>query len=232
MSKVFVATPVYSGDLCHEYVGSFINTFVECIRQNIGFNYSFLPGLCYLDQARNKLVDQFLKTDCTDFLFIDSDLGWDASKIPELIKRDEDILCGVYPFKLDEEGYPVRVFIDKDEFPQTKGDLIRLAGAPTGMLRIKRHVLEKMIEKHQEWNVKTFNIDGSIKESYNNLFHCEQVGDLWWGEDYNFCRIAINDGFEVFAYPNIDFVHVGRKAWKGNYQNFLRRQPGGDLYNG
>lgn len=225
--KVFIGTPAYSGELCTEYVYSLMNTFAQCLKNGIGFDFLIWPGLCYLDQARDLIAQKFLESDSTDLLFIDSDMGWDPKAVKRILEAEGDIVAGLYPFKLDEESYPVRVPVDASGMATRRGELVVLDGAPTGFLRIRREALEKMIENHPEWKVESHNPKTNKTQTYYHLFRCEQEGTRWWGEDYNFCRKWIAMGGEVLGLPDIDFVHVGKKAWTGNFEKFMRKQPGG-----
>lgn len=228
--KVFIATPVYSGEVCYQYVDSLVATMAECAAKGIRVQYQFMPGCCYVELARNVLIHKFLESDATDLLFVDADMGWDAAKVPALINLPQDIVCGAYPYKQDTEDYPVLIETNEDGIPKgisTPAPLIKAGGAPTGFMRIKRKALELMIEKYPETLVRRKDNAGKDDGEYYHLFRCEQLGDGWLGEDYNFCRMFRLAGGEVWVYPDIEFVHVGRKAWRGNYDKFMRRQPGG-----
>ncbi len=225
--KVFVAVPVYTGDVCHEFCEALLATMAACVRAGIGFQYRFWAGNCYVEQARNLLVTEFLKTDCTDFFFIDADLMWDPDRFVEMVRLKEDIVGGAYPYKVAKEDYPIRIHVHEDNTPKSENGLICADALATGFLRIKRHVIEKMKEKHPEWTVRSFSYDGKLSADYFHLFRCEQVGEKWWGEDYNFCRKAKLDGYSMYCMPDITFAHIGRKQFYGNYNEFLMRQPGG-----
>jgi hypothetical protein len=230
--KVMIGTPAYSGDVCFQYTYSLIQTFAHCLKNEIGFDFLIWPGNCYLDQVRDLIAKQFLESNCTDLLFIDADLGWDASAVAKIVECEKDVVAGLYPFKTEEEGFPARVPVDKNGMATRENGLVKLEGAPTGFLRIRREVLEKMIAAHPDWLVESFDPRTDKKTEYYHLFRCEQEGTRWWGEDYNFCRKWIELGGEVWGMPDINFQHVGRKAWQGNYNEFMTRQPGGSNEHG
>jgi hypothetical protein len=51
---------------------------------------------------------------------------------------------------------------------------------------------------------------------------------MWWGEDYAFCRNWQEIGGEVWLVPNLNLNHwSGDKVWKGNFHEYLLKQPGG-----
>lgn len=226
---VFIATPAYDGKLCFQYVVHLLRAQKLLAQNGIGCSVEFLPGNCYLPLSRNLLVQKFLASKATDLLFIDADMGFEAEGVLNILKFDREIVAGVYPFKTDEEGYPARIICNADKTPKVDPvtGLIEMDGCATGFMRIQRKVFEELSEKGIPKTVQEYDKDMKPCNSYLNFFDCEQVGDRWWGEDYNFCRKWTEIGGKIWCYPNINFSHVGTKAWLGNYHEFLIRQPGG-----
>jgi hypothetical protein len=69
---------------------------------DVRFFYLFNESL--ITRARNYLVDEFLRSDCTHLMFIDSDIGFDPNDVIALSViasegTDKDIVCGPYPKK-------------------------------------------------------------------------------------------------------------------------------------
>lgn len=215
--RVFLAIPSYDGTVVHTLVDSLLASIAECGALGIGVRYKIWVGNCYVEQARNYLVREFLKTDCTDLLFVDADIAWDASKLPKLLSFDKDIVAGVYPYKRDKEDFPAITL----EPIQKDGELIKMRGVPTGFLRIRRPVIEKFIQQFPDRISVQLNPDGSVKDEYYHLFRCQQRGNQWFGEDFNFCWEWAEMGGEIWAYPDIQFLHTGTKCWEGNYASFL-----------
>ncbi len=223
MSKVFIATPTYSGTLCLGYVESLFAGLGNLADAGHSAIVRFLPGNCYIALARNQMVSQFMETDCTDLIFIDDDLAFDADGLSKLLSHDVDIVGGSYPMKTDQTGnYPVRLLCDEGR-PRVKDGLLASDGIPTGFMRIRRSVIEKMMETYPEREFK----DSRTDKTHFDLFACERSDGLWWGEDFRFCQLAIGAGFSIWVEPNINFKHYGNKAWEGNYHEFLMSCPGG-----
>jgi hypothetical protein len=71
-------------------------------QMDIRFFYLFNESL--ITRARNYLVDEFLRSDCTHLMFIDSDIGFDPNDVIALsviaeAGSDKEIVCGPYPKK-------------------------------------------------------------------------------------------------------------------------------------
>lgn len=213
---VFVATPTYSGNFCPQYVDSLEKTANALAALGWKSSTSIVKGDCYVQRARNTLVAEFMKTDATDLFFLDDDLGWPAEAFIKLVQMPDPVVFGVYPLKKDEEGYPVVIHTDENGVPMGRADgCIHASGAPTGFLRIKRHVIEMMQAAYPELAYD----DGG--QTVYDLFPQGVKNGIWWGEDFAFCNLWTALGGFIWCVPDIDFVHVGKKVYSGNYHKFL-----------
>ena len=97
MQSVFVATPTYDEWVCMEYAADLAVTAFCLSKANIGMMHAIAPGNPFLDMARNQLVDRFLETDCTDLLFIDADVGWDAETVTRVLSYPQEVVGGLVP---------------------------------------------------------------------------------------------------------------------------------------
>jgi len=174
----------------------------------------------HVDDARNQLVSEFLRSECTDFVFIDSDIGWQASDLIKLLNYDRQIVAGTYPLKQDDEAYPTRhlpgeIWTDED-------GLMEMEGVPTGFLRIKRCVLEKLYKDARKYRVK----GSDYKHEMAEIFERDIVDNGRVSGDYIFCRKAREAGFKIYLDPYFYLEHVGENTWEGTYASYLRRKNG------
>ena len=102
--KIMVATPMYGGQCAGIYTKS--STDLATLSKSYGvdckFYYLFNESL--ITRARNYLVDEFMRSDCTHLMFIDSDIGFDPNDVLALAAiadpgSDKEIVCGPYPKK-------------------------------------------------------------------------------------------------------------------------------------
>ena len=188
-----------------------------------------IGGDPYLAKVRNKIATVFLKNhpSATDLFFIDDDVGFPEEAAMRLIRSDKDVIAGIYPKKDDIAQYPVEMQVDMETKGLIRdGDLCLAAFVPTGFLRIKRHVLEKMAAESQTYFDKD-NTGGDME-----IFNIFEMGyspadGKWWGEDYAFCQRWRNMGGEVWVDPNIPFTHRGSKIWEGNFSGALAHYESG-----
>ena len=219
-----LATPAYGGSVAVECAGAVSAALFNMAGRGVACDWRILPGLCYVDIARDRLAATFLESPCTDLVFVDDDVGFPADALWKLLRHDRDIVGGVYPKKQADTAWPAAILGTEDGHPLVDPEtgLIECVGLPTGFLRIRRRVLETLATDERRYTTD----DG---DALWDLFPRDRFGGKKWGEDTRFCRIAREAGFRLWCEPDITFQHVGRKAWTGNYHDWLRQQPGGDL---
>lgn len=223
MKKVFIAVTAYDSKVDTDCAMSIVNNMETLRRNGHDFHLHFETGCCYIALARSKCVAKFLESDATDLVFVDSDLAFDHDAIAKLIAHDRDVVCGAYPFKGNELGFPIRVITNGDGTPVVDKytGLIEIEGGPTGLFRIQRSVLEKMCVEECK--------STAVTDNGNPVYMLFDTGMLrekgvWWGEDYLFCLRWKDMGGRIWCEPSINFEHIGRHAYKGNYHQYLQAQ--------
>jgi hypothetical protein len=225
VSEQFVvfAIPAFDHSMIVEGVQSLIETDWALHREGIARGYQFVGGDPYLAKVRNLMATRCMRTypQMTDFFFIDADVTWPAEAAVRLIKSPVDVVGGIYPKKNDNLEFPAYLEMTEDREFVVKDGLYKATGLPTGFLRIKRHVLERMA------GVSGRYIDGTGggEEAYN-IFEMGYSAENekatgrgeWWGEDFAWCRRWRDMGGELWADPDIDFGHRGQKTWRANFK--------------
>ena len=102
--KIFVATPMYGGQCSGMYTKSIGDLVKLGGMYGVDVNLYYLFNESLITRARNYLVDEFLRSDYTHLMFIDSDIGFNAKDVFALSViaepgSDKDIVCGPYPKK-------------------------------------------------------------------------------------------------------------------------------------
>jgi hypothetical protein len=164
-NKVFVATPMYGGMAHGLYIKSCLDLQTTMNKYGIETKFSFLFNESLITRARNYLVDEFLRTDFTHLLFIDSDIHYAPQDVIALLALDKDVIGGPYPKKsinwknvadtarkhpnLDPKEleklvgeYVFNVVKGTKQFTVTEPLEVMEIG--TGYMMVKREVFEKM----------------------------------------------------------------------------------------
>ena len=102
--KIFVATPMYGGACGGQYTKSSVDLASLAAQYQMDVRFFYLFNESLITRARNYLVDEFLRSDCTHLMFIDSDIGFDPNDVIALSViaaegTDKHIVCGPYPKK-------------------------------------------------------------------------------------------------------------------------------------
>lgn len=238
--KVFIATPMYGGMCAGYYTQSLIQTAPILNQKGYDCMFSFMFNESLITRARNGLAHQFLQTDCTHLLFIDSDIKFNPHDIPAMFAADVDIIGGIYP-KKEINWDTVRDAMDNnvpnDHLKYHTGsfvvNLVDYAGtvtvpidqpveifnAGTGFLLIKREVFEKLAQHVPSYfsDVKdlgnTIQQRDEIKEFFATSIEPE-TGRLL-SEDYHFCYIWRKIGGKVYAAPWVNLGHMGSYIFEG-----------------
>lgn len=197
----------------------------------IEFDEFIVENCPYLPTARNTLVAMFLDDpEATDLFFIDSDLSFDPAGAVKILARSEGIVAGIYPLKRMAESYPVKLRTE-DGIPLGRDGLIEAELLPTGFMRIKRGVFDRLkaAYPHLQYADSVVEILGHKTKEAWDFFHMgiDSERQRWTTEDYAFCQRWRDIGGTLWVYPDINFEHVGSHPYTGNLHEFLLRQPGG-----
>jgi predicted O-methyltransferase YrrM len=218
--KVMLATPCY-GTPSASYVFSIARSREELHKAGIQSAYLLLQGMCHVDDARNAIVRHFLASDCTDLMFLDADNDWEPKDLVQLCRRELDIVGGVYPYRRDgSEEMPVRL---KEGSTKAIDGLLEVDGLPTGFMKIKRSVLERMAADAPKFFDKL--------EETALIFDRPTPGEdkTRWGGDIAFCNRWLSMGGRIFADQEIRLGHTGTIVVRDSLASHLRRISGATL---
>lgn len=207
MTKLFIATPAFSGQVLVQYAIALSETCTLLNALSIQTMLRLNSSGSLLVAERNRLLKAFLETDCTHILCVDSDLGWPAQALPSMINKEREIICGLYPSRR-EDTYLFRPCYKDDKSIFQEDGLLKMEYVPAGFMLMKRHVIVKMNQTFPE--LYTEPKDPKNKDAnFYCLFNTELYEGEFWGEDYVFCRRARQAGFDIWVDPMIEFDHHG-----------------------
>jgi hypothetical protein len=212
--KIFIGIPTYDGKLSIKLAYSLCQLMTAAMRHGISVHLAHVTGCSIITMARNRLVEQFLKTDCTELLFIDSDVIAQAEDILRLVAQsgDKDITAGNYPRRASDKKFFMDLYFDENGDLEFDGPMMRINRVGTGFMLIRRHVIEAVAEKSSKYQSN----DGSGDVS--NVFEFKVEDNQFVGEDYAFCDKAVAEGFKIWTDVEISLPHVGQEEFTSNFQ--------------
>ena len=135
--KLFIATPMYGGNCHGMYTKSSIDLAKLLQHYGIENRFFYLFNESLITRARNYCADEFMRSDYTHLLFIDSDIGFDPNDVITMLALSDDedqnaetrkdIICGAYP-KKTIAWEKIKRAVDKGLADDNPGDLEKYVG--------------------------------------------------------------------------------------------------------
>jgi len=179
--KIFVATPMYGGICGGQYCKSTADLAAMAAQYGMDVRFFYLFNESLITRARNYLVDEFLRSDCTHLMFIDSDIGFDPNDVIALAViaeegTDKHIVCGPYPKKCiawekikravdkgfaDKDPTNLERYVGDYVFNPKEGtgsialdEPVEVLEGGTGFMMIQRAALEKFRDAYPQYMYK------------------------------------------------------------------------------
>lgn len=130
--RLMVATPMYGGQCAGMYAKSVADLSAVCAQYGISLQLFYLFNESLITRARNYCVDEFMRSNCTHLMFIDSDIGFNAKDVLILLglqKEDSpyDVIGGAYPKKCIS-WEKIKAAVDKGVADDNPNNLERYVG--------------------------------------------------------------------------------------------------------
>jgi len=103
--SLFIGTPMYGGNCAGIYTKSCTDLAMICAANGIAIKFYYLFNESLVQRARNYVVDEFMRSDCTHLVFLDSDVGFNAKDVLGLLAvqisdpENKHVVTGPYPKK-------------------------------------------------------------------------------------------------------------------------------------
>lgn len=214
--KLFIAIPSYDFKVSVKLAGTLIKLGRMVDQHGVEMTLETICGCSVVSRARNLLVGSFLDTDCTNMLFIDSDMTITPEDILRLLawSSDKNIVAGIASARKKQTTYYSMLDQDADGcLAMDRMGLVRAKRVGTGFMMIQRQVLETLRDKHPEWRY----YDASADKHLHSIFDFKSTPEGYIGEDYLLCDRARELGFEVWIDPTIKIGHLGAMEYEGNF---------------
>lgn len=175
--KIFLAVPMYGGMNYGIFMRSVNDLTAVCQHYGIGLQHFYLFNESLIQRARNYCADEFLRSDCTHLMFVDSDIGFNSNDVLTMLalaseESEYDVVCGPYPKKCiswekviqavnagfaDENPNVLERFVGDYVFNAAPGvaeikiaEPVEVLESGTGFMMIKRSVFEKFAQVYKD----------------------------------------------------------------------------------
>jgi hypothetical protein len=216
--KLMIAIPAYDGKINISAAFQLPKLALSAARHGFEIHLAHLSSCSIITRARNSLVNQFLESDCTEMLFVDSDINFTQEDVLRIMAlgTDKDIVAGAYPRRAKDQMFFADIYYNEHGGVEiTEDGLLRLNRIGTGFMYIRRHVIETLRDAHPEWK---YWVDVEKKHHYA-IFDFAVTEAGYMGEDYLFCDRASSHGFKIYIDPDINLGHFGATEFTGHFGN-------------
>ena len=225
MEKIFIATPTYGYQAYIDYMNGVLNFVASKPPEDLNYTTAvhLHSGSALVTHARNNCVSEFLKTDSTKLMFIDSDIGFEPENIWRLLRKKEDFVLAPYVLKnfLGDERKDFIVHYEDPENIKVDSDgFTEINAGPAGFMMLDRSVFEKLHKAYPEKKVVMRHvIQGKATEDpeYYTYFDCNSIkGQAGSGEDISFCHLWKSIGGKIFCDAEAKLTHCGTRQFSGS----------------
>ena len=216
--SVFIALPAYDFKVSLKLAISLAQFAQQAQQHGVSIQIGSICGCSVVSRARNLLAQDMLDSDCTDLMFIDSDINFEAADIFRLMAWTSDpkkgIVAGVPRTRSTTKTYIGTLDRDGDGQLTMNGmGLVRAKRVATAFMMVRRDVFETLNDAHPEWRY----YDERSGRTVPCMFDFMKTDEGYIGEDYLFCDRVREHGFEVWVDPTIKLGHMGVQEYEGEF---------------
>jgi len=220
MPHVMICTPCKDGKVDLHYSSSLVPTCQILTHAGIKYQMSFV-STSSIDNARSILATMFLKSPCTHLLFIDDDMCWAPDLPLRMLNENVDIVGVPYRKKKNAPEFTVK---HAEVLPSLEGRpwMILFEALGMGMTLIHRRVFEGLEKDVPLYHPYATSLNDPARLFFRHDLITDKDGSVHYeSEDFHFCRMAREKGFEIFAYADENVPHIGRTAFQGVYSDVI-----------
>ena len=205
--KILVGLPTMGN--IHVMLGITVMSWLSQAYKDGDYDLSVYPTVAVqpVDNARNQIVREFLESDCSHLLFVDSDTMPPQSALRQLLAVNQPIVSGLTPIiELDEvkkEYYRKWNCVGMDgKYLSPNTGVIPIKGAGSSCILIRREVFEKLTDPWYRFVYQ----DDNGKTEFNGE-------PLIISEDVHFIMQAVAAGIPVFCDTSVVCAHHKSTIW-------------------
>ncbi len=183
-------------------------------QHGIALDMCITAGGSVVSEARNLVLNSFLRTKAETLFWIDSDIEWAVTDFVTLLQWafTVDVVCAAYPAKT-----PTKPFIIKQPDPENVEmnglGLIKILGTGLGFCAVSRAAIEGLV-------MRAPRVDIGEERDVPDVFRIDRTTmngrRTAQGEDMAFFADLREGGYDVWLDPTIQLGHVGNYVYRGD----------------
>lgn len=212
---IFFGIPIYAGKerAFEQSMKSLEDNLRKC---GIRYVIQEMWGESLITRARNRLVDLFLQSPATDFMFIDADIEFKASDVLRLLHSGHDFCGAPYPAKDFTRqwlvGNPRLGLVEGDQAQVRVVDgWVEAQDIPTGFMFVNRSVFERLSDHVVE---VIDDMPGQANQGRYKIFFdtgaSQEKDGQYLSEDWYFSRLCLQHGIQGWLDCRSHLRHWGK----------------------
>ena len=207
--RLFIGIPCRSNKCFIDFASSLAESVAFLISCEVEVCIEKSVNDCFVEVARNHLVNKFMKSDFTHLLMIDDDMSWNNDTICHMLAEDKDFIAAAGPMKMIDDTVRFAV----KNYKASKEKVIEVDYIGGAFILLSKNCIHKLIAAYPDHYSKHY-------EGYG-FFKMEVTPEHLITEDFYFCKLWRDLGEKVYCYTDVTFGHLGHKEWNGNYHKLL-----------
>jgi hypothetical protein len=219
---------MFGGRCERAYNKAMVETAIAFTRAGITFEHGSVENEAHIERARNECFARFLASRCSHLFFVDADIGFLPQDAYNSLASGFDFVLGAYRKKNDSGEWTVTLRpedIRAGRFGVERRGAARFLRCHTGgagFMCLARSVAEKLSDGQPEYIGGPQAAPIRCKDVFRSRIHAGKK----LGEDTDLCLRWGELGGEVWCNLDAKLVHVGSKAYEGNFAGlFSERGP-------
>lgn len=187
-------------------------TAAHCERLGVPLVPGVVKGCSIITSARDRVLDEFLQSDCNRLFWIDADIEWTTPHFLRLVALSQvvDVVGATYPAKLE----PPTFFVNHGDLSNLKlGEygLVEVEGMGLGFTIMRREVVESLVRTKPRY------LDELSGRTLAAVFRTDTHEGKFRGEDMALFADVRALGYKVWLDPAVQLWHHGEKRYAGKF---------------
>ncbi len=197
--SILISMPCYGSVMDAYTAGGIFHLGQQLMERGIKPGLYIVMNESFIPSARNRIAAEFLLTDFTHLMCIDSDIGFVPDDVIRLLEKNEDFVTAEYFTKSEKSRSTVKY--------SSSGE-VKAVGM--GFTLLTKNVFQKMVPSVEVLKAP----DNWGMPQYHNFFSPIVVDNVLLAEDISFCKRWGDVGGTIYIDDKIKLSHFGRHAYK------------------